>query len=79
MLVATSDERNKLVKTSVRDMLKILRERLNRDVFTVAEFVDGPRVFPEANCRLPAFPFGGKPGESPRRVLEPAFSRRAAA
>lgn len=51
MLVATADESDELVDKAVRDVLRLLRERLNMDVIFVAEFVDGRRVFRQIDSR----------------------------
>ncbi len=53
MLVATADDSDDLVDQAVRDVLRLLRERLNMDVIFVAEFVDGQRVFRQVNSRHP--------------------------
>ncbi len=51
MLVATADDSDELVDKSVRDVLQLLRERLNMDVIFVSEFVGDQRVFRQVNSR----------------------------
>ncbi|MES2635317.1 MAG: GAF domain-containing protein [Pseudomonadota bacterium] len=45
MLVATSDESDALIDSSISDVLKLLREQLSMDVVFVSEFADGKRYF----------------------------------
>lgn len=51
MLVATADDSDDRIDQAVREVLRLLRERLNMDVIFVAEFVDGQRVFRQVNTR----------------------------
>ena len=51
MLVATADESDDLIDKAVRDVLRLLRDRLNMDVVFVAEFVEGQRVFRQVSAR----------------------------
>jgi len=45
LLVATADESDRLIDHSVRQVLKLLRDRMKMDVVFVSEFTGGQRVF----------------------------------
>ena len=55
MLVATADDSDERVDQVVREVLRLLRERLNMDVIFVAEFVDGQRIFRQVDARHKKF------------------------
>lgn len=50
MLETTADTNNELEDKAVRDVLRLLRERLNTDVIFVAEFIDGMRIIRQVDC-----------------------------
>ena len=51
LLVSTDVDTDDLIGHAVRDVMALLRKRVNKDVIFVAEFVDGQRVFRQVNSQ----------------------------
>jgi GAF domain-containing protein len=58
LLVATADESDAHLDASIREVLRLLRDRLTMDVVFVSEFVEGERVFRQVEQAEPLLPEG---------------------
>lgn len=58
MLVATADEADHQVDSQIRDVLRLLREKMKMDVVFVSEFTGGRRVFRQVEQARPVLAEG---------------------